>query len=250
LTYIDEDLANVPQVESVPYTVFMGLLWQFALMVDQLGCLRCCREPAFGGPLAVKYQGRLISQDLATSAVELNRIAHEIEIDKIRNVAEIGSGYGRLAYVTRIRFPEMEYCLFDIPPALVIARNYLFAVCGADSVLMCEAGGPRVVRQQPAARIRTFLPHEMELFPDGYFDLVINISSFDEMPRQQVANYFSLIDRKCQGWLYLKGHECTPPWCKVSGGGLKDMPYPEKWKMVYSGKDPFSPPFIERIYKI
>jgi len=70
------------------------------------------------------------------------------------------------------------------------------------------------------------------------------------MPRYQVSNYFKLIDRKCSGWFYLKGHELTPSWCKVSGGGLKELPYPENWSLLYDEKDPFSPHFIERIYRI
>jgi hypothetical protein len=79
---------------------------------------------------------------------------------------------------------------------------------------------------------------------------MINISSFDEMPTEQVENYFSLIDRKCRGSFYLKGHEVAPDWCEVSGGGLTQLPYPSSWELVYEGVDPFSPTFIERIYRI
>jgi len=98
--------------------------------------------------------------------------------------------------------------------------------------------------------VTSCLPHQMELFPNGHFELVINISSFDEMPTEQVQNYFSLIDQKCRGWFYIKGHERAPEWCEVSGGGLTQLPYPQSWKLIYEGKDPFSPTFIERIYKM
>jgi len=169
------DLDSIQEVCPYSYAIFMGLLWQFALLTDQLGCLKCCHEPTFGNPLAVMYCGSLISQDLATSSIELNRIAHELDVDKIRKISEIGSGYGRLAYMVYNRFPDKEYCMFDIPPALVIAQYYLAVTCGEHSVAIYQPDNLLFLKPRTETRIRAFLPHELEKFPDGYFDLMINI---------------------------------------------------------------------------
>ena len=244
-----KNVIDVPNIRPTAYAVFMGLLWQYALIKDRLRCLNVCDEPMLGEPLPVTYKGKLISQDLATSAIELNLIAKHIDLSRVSRVAEIGAGYGRLAYVAAVRFPQIQYCIFDIPPALVISQNYLASVLGENVVQMFqEDAAISGLDGASARRIRAFLPHQLERFPDGYFDLVINISSFDEMPREQVDNYFALIDQKCSGWLYLKGHAAAPSWCQVSGGGITQLPYRAGWKLVYHGDDPFSPSFVERIY--
>ena len=242
-------VAGIEQIQPGAYTLFMGLLWQYALLKDTLACLDICEEPLFGDPLPVTYKGRLISQDLATTSLELNRIAQHIDLSKIRKVAEIGAGYGRVPYVFIHRFPETSYSIFDIPPALVISQNYLFQTLGSKLVRKFEkcTAAPEV---SPAPGISAYLPHQLEYFPDDYFDLVINISSFDEMESKQVDNYLALIDRKCNGWLYVKGHDKAPIWCSVSGVASPTLSYPPNWQLRFEGKDPFSDSFIERIYSL
>lgn len=244
-----EGVAGIEQIRPSAYAAFMGLLWQYALLKDQLGCLDLCSEPMLGEPLPVTYQGKLISQDLATSSLELNRIAKHVDMSKLKKVAEIGAGYGRLAYLVMIRFPWLEYSIFDVPPALAISQNYLASTLGEDAVdLFREDVGVAEDNSPRNSKVKAFLPHQMKLFPDNYFDLVINISSFDEMPREQIENYFALIDRKCGGWIYLKGHAKAPG--SFSGGGIAQFPYPPTWKLIYQGRDPFSPNFVERIYSL
>jgi putative sugar O-methyltransferase len=245
-----QSVAGVEQINPSAYAVFMGLLWQYALLKDQLGCLDICNEPLLGEPIPVTFKGKLISQDLATSSLELNRIAKHVDMSKIKKVAEIGAGYGRLAYLMMIRFPRLEYYIFDIPPALVMSQNYLAATLGDSAVERCNGGVAVMEESSGRPKVKACLPHQLELFSDDYFDLAINISSFDEMAPEQVENYFSLIDKKCRGWFYIKGHEKAPHWCEVSGGGLTELPYPATWELIYDGKDPFSPTFIERIYSL
>lgn len=245
-----QSVAGIEQITPSAYAFFMGLLWQYALLKDQLGCLGMCSEPLLGQPIPVTYKGKLISQDLATSSLELNRIAEHVDMSKVKRVAEIGAGYGRLAYLAMIRFPQLEYFIFDIPPALVISQNYLASTLGDNLVEQCNGNSAILEGSSGIPKVKACLPHQLELFSDDYFDLVINISSFDEMPPAQVKNYFSLIDKKCRGWFYIKGHEKAPHWCEVSGGGLTELPYPATWKLIYEGKDPFSPTFIERIYSL
>lgn len=259
LTEIDATnaLKDLPKIRSdfsfkpKLYAVFMGLLWQYALIKDRLGCLSVCEEPLVGDPIPVYYKGKLISQDLATSSIELNCVARHVDMSKIKKVAEIGAGYGRFAYLAASKYTDMEYCIFDIPPALAVSQNYLSMAMGENNVQMFSKNRDfSSGHDSLSCRIKSFLPHQLESFPDGYFDLVVNISSFDEMNHEQVENYFSLIDQKCSGWMYVKGHETRPKWCKVSGGGLAELPYKTGWKLDFLGKDPFITHFEERIYSL
>jgi hypothetical protein len=145
-------------------------------------------------------------------------------------------------------FPHIEYCIFDIPPALAVAQNYLAYTLGRDIVAMYEE---RPFKSLPGAsrhRVRVFLPHQLELFPEGYFSLVINVSSFDEMSLEQVDNYFSMIERKTNGWLYLKGYSKGHPPTKRLG--LEEFPYRQTWKEIYGAPDPVAPPFAEKVYRL
>ena len=244
-----KQVAGIEQIKPTAYAAFMGLLWQYALLKDQLGCLEVCSEPMLGDPIPVTYQGKLISQDLATSSLELNRIAQHVDMSQVKTIAEIGAGYGRLAYLVMIRFPGLEYSIFDVPPALAISQNYLASTLGEDAVDLFREDAVVPEEDSPRnSKVKAFLPHQMKLFPDDYFDLVINISSFDEMPREQIENYISLIDQKCARWLYLKGHVKAA--AAFSGGGVAQFPYPSNWKLIYQGRDPFSPNFVERIYSL
>ena len=89
----------------LPNTLYTKLLWRYALMEDQLGCLKTCDEPILGSPLPIRYRGKVISQDLAISSLELNLMGRLIDFSRIGRVAEIGAGYGRLAYLMAHRFP-------------------------------------------------------------------------------------------------------------------------------------------------
>lgn len=232
------------------YGVYAGLLWRFASTEDDLGVLRSLDEPSLGNPIPIVQNGKTISQDLALSALELNRVARYADLSRIQRVAEIGAGYGRLAYVLLKVAPHLEYSIFDIPPALAVSQNYLAGIFGTKSVIPgwpIDTGDRAMDLERSPGSVATFLPHQLERMPDSYFDLVINVSSFDEMASSQVENYFSLIERKCQGWLYVKGHS------ENRGGdrlGLQNFPYRPQWKLLFSAPDPFVGTFEERIYQL
>jgi len=233
----------------LPYTLYTKLLWKYALMEDQLGCLKTCDEPILGSPLPIMYRGKLISQDLAISSLELNRMGRLIDFSRIGRVAEIGAGYGRLTYLMVHRFPQIVYSIFDIPPTLAVAQNYLTYTLGAERMApFQEDGFEKSWLLSPEAQVGCFLPHQLEEVPDGHFDLLINISSFDEMTRAQVSNYFSLIDKKCRGWVYLKGNARVPS--DEGRMGVEEFPYPSNWECLYSGTDPVVSSWAERVYRL
>jgi putative sugar O-methyltransferase len=211
------------------YRVYVALLWQFAQSEDDLGCLKRWEEPHVGSPLPLTYSGRKISQDLAMSSLELNFVARHVPLEKVRRVGEIGAGYGRFADLYLKMFPSAEYHIYDIPPALAISENYLRLTAGE-------------------GRVKTDLPHVLDEMSNGYFDLFMNVSSFDEMASEQVRHYLKRIDEKVSGWLYLKG--CARTQSRGDRMGIEQFPIPARWKLVVSRPDPVVNGFIERIYSL
>ena len=237
---------------ATAYMVFVGLLWQLAISRDRLACLKNCEEPQIGGPINITYRKRLITQDMAQSCLELNTIMNHIGTGRCNNIAEVGAGSGRFAYLFMHTFPNAHYCIFDIPPALAISQNHLAKALGEEKVTMFNAkSGKAFVNGEAASgHVSIYLPYSLQFVPDGYFDLFLNVSSFDEMLPEQVDCYFDLIDKKCSGWLYLKGYPSRSGADHARPLGISQFPYRANWKMIYEGVDPVTPEFCERVYDL
>jgi putative sugar O-methyltransferase len=187
-------------------------------------------EASFGEPIPIYHQGRLISQDLALCALEIHRAVRYVRLNDIKTVLEIGGGYGRWAYVFKKLLPEVEYHIVDIPPTLAISELYLTTLFGND------------------ANLHFHLPGGLAQLPNRHFDLVVNVSSFDEMNATQAEAYLSAFGEKGRGIAYLKGHKYR----RASTGrrGIFELAHPREWQELYRGGDPFQLTFGERVFRV
>jgi SAM-dependent methyltransferase len=223
------------------YAVYCGLLWQYASGRDVLGCLGV-PEPELGHPMPISLDRKKISQDIAMASLDLNNMAKCIPLRSKRRVLEIGAGYGRLAYLFRTLFPDVQYSIVDISPTLAISQNYLAETFGENDVA-------RFDQASPASRpFNFFLPHQLEAVPDRHFDLAINVSSFDEMPPEVSNAYLSTIGRVCRGHLFLSGYAHHGG--DRTGQGLNDLSYNPAWKMIYNERHEIFPGWIEKVFEI
>jgi len=93
------------------------------------------------------------------------------------------------------------------------------------------------------------LPSQLELMPDKFFDLFINISSFHEMTRAQINLYYSIIERKAahlytKQWLFWQN-----PDDNISAPAVI-YPTRASWDLVAARRHPFHTDFFEAIFKI
>jgi putative sugar O-methyltransferase len=161
------------------YTFAVRLLWDYAEAhgaADVLGL----PEPRVGDPLPVFWKGRLISQDMANSALEVSAMRRALGERRPRSILEVGAGYGRTAYALLNVYPEAEYTIVDIDPALGISRWYLS-------------------RLFPSARLKFLTPEEAGSLAPASMDLAISISSLHEMTAGQIEHYLGLFDRVASG---------------------------------------------------
>ena len=181
---------TLSRAASWRYKCFVGAIWEAARRCDTQGLTERLSEPEVGNPIRIRQRGRLISQDLANSIIELMFVAESGVVRDGARVAELGAGYGRLAYAFAETAP-LTYCIFDIPPALGVAQWYLTAVLGADRVVpysRCDDFSVVEPQLTPGA-VAFFTPDQIEMFPDGWFDCTQTISTLPEMPARQSAQY-------------------------------------------------------------
>ncbi len=112
--------------QSIYYNLLTKLLWAYVERNDPDELLERLQEPLAGNPPRVFQGERLISQDLANSFLEYQSVmSADVDQTAIGTIMELGSGYGRTAYVYLTLHPERRYILVDIPPALYVCEKYL-----------------------------------------------------------------------------------------------------------------------------
>jgi hypothetical protein len=202
------------RTERWTYAFAVRLLWEFARGHDSCNAL-ALPEPLLGNPFPVLWRGRLISQDLANSALEAAAIRRAVGKGDVRAFLEIGAGYGRTAYVLLNVFPGSTYTVVDIEPALSLSRWYLTQLF-------------------PPERLRFLRPDEALNLAPGSIDVALSISSLQEMTAAQVAGYLTLLNRIAYGGIvFLKQ---LANWKNPDDGiamRFGDYPVPERWVPLF-----------------
>jgi putative sugar O-methyltransferase len=220
-----------PRRERWLYVFAVRLLWEYARRHDPLGVTRLA-EPELGDPLPVRWRGRLISQDLANSALEVSAMAQALGGREPISILEIGAGYGRLGHALLSVFPSASYTVVDIEPARTIAEWYL-------------------TRLLPCREVRFLTPQQAAALPGGSISLGLSVSSLQEMTAVQIEEYLKLLDRVCAGGsVYLKQwNEWRNP---VDGLTVRfdDYPVPPRWRGLLDGPAPVQTRFRQAAWSV
>jgi putative sugar O-methyltransferase len=253
---IDDRAASFNGPAAWLYKTYVAMYADVLERSDRRGLFRALEEPSLGNPFLVRHNGRGVSQDLCNSVHELYSILGPEGLppaDLPSPVfAEIGAGYGRLAYVILKSVPGARYCIVDIPPALYLSQRYLTTLFPELPAFRFRpfASYAEVATQFESSRIRFIAPHQLELLPPKSVDYFINISSFHEMTVPQVENYFRLMDRTCRGWFYTKQWRVSRT--QINGCTLRenDYPVPSAWRATYHRRHPIQRMFFDALYEI
>lgn len=234
------------------YTILTCLLWRYAEKNGADKVLNKLHEPKYGNPIYVALDGKLVTQDLANSALEYLSINDGVLIDRNTTIMELGAGYGRNAYVFLSLHPEIRYIIVDIPPALAVAQDYVSYVFPKRRIFKFRRfkNFARVKKEFNNSQVLFLTPSQLEKLPDKCADLFINISSFQEMPLYQIRYYFNEIDRLTKGHFYTKQWKCG---CVEFDGKVitqKDYPKKKNWKKLYARECQVQDKFFEAMFKI
>jgi putative sugar O-methyltransferase len=209
------------------YTGLTRLLWDYALEHGSAAVL-ALPEPPQGAPLPVRWRGRLISQDLANTALEVRTMSRVLA--QPRSFLEVGAGYGRTAYGLLSLYPDSRYTIIDIEPALGIARWYLSQLFDAE-------------------RLTFLTPEEAGSIPNASVDLALSISTLAEMTPGTVAEYLRLFDRVAKH-VYLKQWTTWRNEDDRLQLTMANYPYPSGWERVYWAPAPVQTHFTEGLWRV
>jgi putative sugar O-methyltransferase len=237
--------------DLVLYRTLVTLCWRKARALDKLGLCTRLTEPELGNPIRVTINGRLVSQDLATSIAEINcflpRLSETVQ-DPIE-VLEIGGGYGRLAHAIFQARPVRRYMIVDIPPALQICARYLSRLVPNLRVFHARSfeRWEDVSQEIEASNLVFLFPHQLQLLPNNYVDASLAISSLHEMRLSQANSYLAEMGRVSrwliyskQYWRYINPHDNI-----VLEQGQYN--YPSQFSSVHLEDDPLNPTFFEQV---
>ena len=215
-------------LQSLSYNFLTLMTWDYMERKVPEFIWRDLEEPKEGNPPAVYLKGKLVSQDLANSSLEV----YSMIDDKLMpaSVLELGAGYGRTAFVLLKKFPQLKYIVVDIPPALDVCKKYL--------------------NSQFTGRDITFLtPDDLALLPDKSIDLFINISSLHEMLPEEIKKYFDQIDRLSKYFYFKQWKVSKIPYDNIV---IRESDYPIKnsWEKIYHRNCAVQADFFEAMYKI
>lgn len=240
---------HMPISQSLAVNFLSQMIWDYALktcpFLDKLA------EPEIGNPPRVLRNGRLISQDLANSALEAQSMLAGLPgTSGVKRVGELGAGYGRNAHVLLSLLPGVRYVVIDIPPALYVSQRYLSSVFPTRKIFKWRpfTSYSEVKEEFDQAELAFLLPSQIELLPDGCFDLFVNVSSLHEMRLEQIKYYFAQIRRlvRDQGWFYLKEWKVSHiPYENIV---IRQQEYPmAEWQILFEREAMVQTKFFEAL---
>jgi putative sugar O-methyltransferase len=248
--YTRERPMHLTWVQRQIYKLFVAMVWDQMLRSDTLGLAAKIEEPIVGDPVKIYHHGRLIAHDLCSAISEANVLLPLVHQQRRPRFCEVGAGYGRLAYVVS-KARSAQYCMFDIAPALQVSQWYLNRVLPGRRLFNFRHFDrfDEIANELSEADAAFFTPNQLRLFPDGYFDVAVSISTFPELTREQVDVFLSLMQRTASSYIFLK------QWYRwrndKDGTDLTVDSYqldPE-WVRVTYETDPLVPMFFNAIWK-
>ncbi len=117
-----------------------------------------------------------------------------LDFSKVKLFVELGSGAGRQIEVLKKLYPQMTFCLYDIPPQIYVCEQYLSSVFPGQVVSYRQTRGMKTVPSGDG-KIYIFGSWDFEMVKNMPVDLFWNCASFQEMEPEIVANYLSFVNK-------------------------------------------------------
>lgn len=153
-------------------------------------------------------------------------------------VADLGAGYGKLAYFTLRNSENFVFVDFDLPETLCLAAYYLMKVWPNKRVLLY--GEENYSSDLQGRYDLIFMPSwEIGKVGDSSIDLFLNKNSLGEMTQESVTNYIHYITKATRYFFHMN-HDIYPNIYSNKERGLLGYEYPipmDQFKLLFRYPD-------------
>lgn len=201
------------------------ILWEMLYRDIPEELLKKFSEPMVGNPAVLMCEERPVSIDLGCAIREYYLLSKYIDFSKINSIVEIGSGYGRTAYVINKLHPKIQYTMCDIEPSLSLAKRYMLDVA-------------------PNGHFNFVLPEQL----NQKCDLFLAINCLHEMVKEDVDKYFNYVGKNAEYFYYSCWDKTTIPFDGITWT-QQDYPVRANWVEMLNQKH-IRNDFFEALYKI
>lgn len=171
-------------------------------------------DSEFGNPIGFYKNDKFYTTKFLEELIHIHFIKKNINIYKIKVVAELGAGIGLLASSFLKLNKNLKYLIIDIPPVLFFSEYYLknlgFKVFGYSDIKRVKNLDLKKIFNDNQVCILP--PWKINLLDDFDTDLFLNVDSFQEMEKEQSLNYLNTLLKSSQ-YIYLEnaihGHKKT-----------------------------------------
>jgi len=126
-----------------------------------------------------------------------------VNFDSIESMAEIGSGIGKQIEVIKKLYPHITFYVFEIPPQLYVAEQYLSALFPDSVVSYRQTRKMQSIPEDHKGKIFIFEPSMIAKLTNLHYDLFWNSGSFQEMEPPNVLNYLKFVNQQVGQYAFL-----------------------------------------------
>ncbi|WP_181197888.1 putative sugar O-methyltransferase [Enhygromyxa salina] len=154
------------------------------------------------------FEGRRFSCSALRYLRMLALLKKTVDTHAVRNVLEIGGGFGTLGEILLSGDPDAFYVNVDIPPLSFVSSYYLRQVFGADAIATYDHTRELEVIDLDQLRGQGFRGAVLCAWQlpklRGSFELFVNSVSFQEMEPRVVENYSALVQALVSDYVVLR----------------------------------------------
>jgi len=201
--------------------------------------IRQLSYPTYGNQAGAYIDGEFVGLGSYFNEIYGTHLAELISDIERPTIADLGAGYGKLAYFILRNIKEFTFIDFDLPETLCLAAYYLMKVFPHKKVLLYGEEEYSSNLHQKYDLI--FMPaYEINKIGELSVDLFLNKNSLGEMTKEAVHNFTKYISLATKKYFFHMNHEKHPNIYNNNECGLLAHEYPiskDKFKLLWRYPD-------------
>jgi len=211
--------------------------------------LRDLAGPDIGNPFGVSIEGTLIRAGTESQNYAAHRIEELLPSDNA-TVAEIGGGFGGMAYYLLRDRPQISYINFDVPESVALASYYLLR---SFPMLTFQLYEEEALSSESLARFSAVLMPVFELVraPTKSVDLAFSSHTMSSLTRTAMVAYLDEIIRMTRRFFLYVGRAAeSGPLQKLICGEYPSLSLVQQRRLEWNKQKIFSDEEVECLYQI